>query len=110
MQSISLTKLAGLMDMDETSLRSQLMLLKQVRPSAKHRISAYCVALVASLQQLHACVPAGQTREHTHHYEANLMEQACNSLYPPQLACTKHTCCALTAEPIWSRHITSRSS
>ena len=30
MQSISLSKLAGLMDMDETSLRSQLMLLKQV--------------------------------------------------------------------------------
>ena len=31
-QSISLSKLAGLMDMDETSLRSQLMLLKQVQP------------------------------------------------------------------------------
>ena len=29
-QSISLSKLAGLMDMDETSLRSQLMLLQQV--------------------------------------------------------------------------------
>ena len=34
LQSISLSKLAGLMDMDVTSLRSQLMLLKQVRVAA----------------------------------------------------------------------------
>ena len=34
MQSISLSKLAGLMEMDEPSLRAQLMLLKQVRAPA----------------------------------------------------------------------------
>ena len=33
-QSISLSKLAGLMDMDVTSLRSQLMLLKQVHAAS----------------------------------------------------------------------------
>ena len=49
-QSISLSKLAGLMDMDETSLRSQLMLLKQVRLSAQYSVSVCCVAQTAPLQ------------------------------------------------------------
>ena len=40
-QSISLSKLAGLMDMDVTSLRSQLMLLKQVRAASGQSLSNF---------------------------------------------------------------------
>jgi len=72
-QSISLSKLAGLMDMDETSLRSQLMLLKQVRPSARCNIAARCLTQIAPLQPLRAHVPAGQTRRHTDGDQARLL-------------------------------------
>ena len=72
-QSISLSKLAGLMDMDETSLRSQLMLLKQVRPAANRTLqhAIRCRPRHRS-HCIHMCQP-GQTGERTDDHEDRLL-------------------------------------
>ena len=78
------------MDMDETSLRSQLMLLKQVRPSPQHSCRRASLQVTVCVR---ASWPPSWKTLMTEQTSRILTRQDSCSLHPP-IGMHMHVCCA----------------